>query len=61
MVEFEFAVGEPGLYVEMVVMPRQQFEEFCATQAVVPTRGRLPEHGEGQCRARMGLEPARCP
>lgn len=46
MVEFEFAVGEPGLYVEMV-MPRQQFEEFCAMQAVVPTHGRLPEHGEG--------------
>ena len=45
MVEFEFAVGEPGLYVEMV-MPRQQFEEFCAMQAVVPTHGRLPEHGE---------------
>ena len=40
MVEFEFAVGEPGLYVEMV-MPRQQFEEFCAMQAVVPTHGRV--------------------
>ena len=45
MVEFEFAVGEPGLYVEMV-MPRQQFEEFCAVQPVVPTHARLPEHGE---------------
>ena len=46
MVEFEFAVGEPGLFVEMV-MPRPQFEEFCAMQAVVPTHGRLPGHSEG--------------
>jgi len=36
MVEFEFAVGEPQLYVEMV-MPRAAFEEFCAMHAVTPT------------------------
>ncbi len=36
MVEFEFAVGEPGLYVEMV-MPRAQFEDFCTQQRVVPS------------------------
>lgn len=46
MVEFEFAVGEPGLFVEMV-MPRAQFEDFCAQQGVAPTRGRLPEHEQG--------------
>ena len=46
MVEFEFAVGEPGLFVEMV-MPQAQFEEFCAQQGVVPTHGRLPEQAEG--------------
>lgn len=46
MVEFEFAVGEPGLYVEMV-MPRPQFLEFCADQGVTPTRGRLPGHAAG--------------
>lgn len=36
MVEFEFAVGEPELFVEMV-MPRAQFDEFCAMQGVQPT------------------------
>lgn len=41
MVEFEFAVGEPELYVEMV-MPRQPFEEFCAMHRVTPTFGPLP-------------------
>ncbi|MBN8556947.1 MAG: phenol hydroxylase subunit [Proteobacteria bacterium] len=46
MVEFEFAVGEPGLFVEMV-MPRAEFEEFCATQGVQPTEGRLPAHDRG--------------
>ena len=46
MVEFEFAVGEPGLFVEMV-MPRAQFDEFCAMQGVQPTHGRLPESAEG--------------
>ena len=46
MVEFEFAVGEPGLFVEMV-MPRAEFEEFFATQGVQPTEGRLPAHDGG--------------
>ena len=46
MVEFEFAVGEPGLFVEMV-MPRAEFEEFCATQGVQPTEGRLPSRDGG--------------
>lgn len=41
MVEFEFAVGEPQLYVEMV-MPRSQFDEFCAMHRVTPTIGALP-------------------
>ncbi len=46
MVEFEFAVGEPGLFVEMV-MPKAQFDDFCAQQGVRPTHGRLPEQAEG--------------
>lgn len=41
MVEFEFAVGEPELFVEMV-MPRAEFEDFCAMHQVVPTMGPLP-------------------
>lgn len=40
MVEFEFALGEPALYVEMV-MSRDQFDEFCAMHGVTPTRGAL--------------------
>ena len=42
MVEFEFAVGEPQLFVEMV-MPRAEFEQFCRDQGVAPTHGALPE------------------
>jgi len=41
MVEFEFAVGEPELYVEML-MPQTQFDDFCAQLAVRPTQGALP-------------------
>ncbi len=40
MVEFEFAVGEPQLFVELV-MGRAEFDTFCAAQGVVPTRGPL--------------------
>lgn len=50
MVEFEFAVGEPQLFVEMI-LPREAFEEFCAREQVKPTRAEvLPaaSGGEGQ-------------
>jgi phenol hydroxylase P0 protein len=46
MVEFEFAVGEPELFVEMV-MPRAEFEQFCRDQKVRPTRGPLPSAAAG--------------
>lgn len=46
MVEFEFAVGEPGLFVEMV-MPQAAFEQFCRDQSVTPTHGALPEAAAG--------------
>jgi len=35
MVEFEFAVGEPELFVEMR-LPQAAFDDFCATQGVQP-------------------------
>lgn len=47
-VEFEFAVGEPSLFVEMI-MPRKAFEEFCvASQAKlidpeVRAQGSIPD------------------
>lgn len=46
MVEFEFAVGEPGLFVEMV-MPQAEFDQFCHDQSVLPTHGSLPEAEAG--------------
>jgi phenol hydroxylase P0 protein len=33
LVEFEFAVGEPDMAVELI-MPRAAFDEFCATNHV---------------------------
>ena len=45
MVEFEFAVGEPELFVEMV-LPKAAFEDFCRTQGVVPTVALRDESGE---------------
>lgn len=50
MVEFHFAVGEPELFVEMM-LPRTAFEEFCAHQGVQPTSEVLlpaESGGEGQ-------------
>jgi len=41
MVEFEFAIGEPELFVELI-MPEPAFEEFCRTNAVTFITG---EHG----------------
>lgn len=41
LVEFEFAVGEPGLFVELL-MAQAQFDEFCVMQGVTPTQGPLP-------------------
>ena len=33
-VEFDFAIGEPGLFVEMI-LTHEAFAEFCATNKVV--------------------------
>jgi phenol hydroxylase P0 protein len=40
LVEFEFAVGEPELFVELL-MAQAPFDEFCAMHEVTPTQGRL--------------------
>lgn len=37
MVAFEFAVGEPGLFVEMI-LPQAAFADFCTHQGAVPER-----------------------
>ena len=46
MVEFEFALGEPQLFVEML-LPQPEFEQFCRDQQVTPTHGALPEATAG--------------
>ena len=40
LVEFEFAVGEPELFVELL-MAQASFDAFCAMHGVTPTQGRL--------------------
>ena len=43
-VEFEFAVGEPELFVEML-LPPMAFNEFCIAHQVIPTVGSLGSLG----------------
>ncbi len=33
LIEFEFAIGDPDLFVELI-MPKRAFDEFCATNHV---------------------------
>lgn len=40
LVAFEFAVGEPDLYVELL-LPQAAFDAFCAAHRVIPTQGHL--------------------
>jgi len=42
LVEFEFAVGEPELFVELL-MAQSAFDEFCTMHAVTPTTGHLAQ------------------
>ena len=42
LVEFEFAIGEPQVFVEMA-MERPAFDAFCRDQGVTPTQGALAE------------------
>lgn len=41
-VEFDFALGEPELFAEMM-LPRAAFAEFCASQHVVLLDGKAGE------------------
>jgi len=44
LVEFEFAIGEPELFVEML-LPEQAFAEFCQINRVEQLPARVdPEH-----------------
>lgn len=41
-VEFDFAIGEPELFVELL-MSRAAFEDFCRTNQVILLEGPRPE------------------
>lgn len=45
-VEFEFAIGEPEIFVEMI-LPRVAFAEFCATNRVEMLPPRDPDAPQG--------------
>lgn len=45
-VEFQFSIGEPQLFVEML-LPRAEFEQFCRDQQVQPAPDALPQEAAG--------------
>lgn len=45
-VAFDFAIGEPEIYAEML-LPAAAFEEFCVANAAIPLEG-APCSGDGQ-------------
>lgn len=53
LVEFDFAIGEPELFVEMI-LPATAFDEFCATQHVAFLSGATdPDDLDGQQQYRL--------
>ena len=47
MIEFEFAIGEPEVFVELI-MPRPAFEEFCTANAVTFLTGPHPTGSDAE-------------
>lgn len=45
LVEFEFSISDPALFVEML-LPEAAYEEFCLTNRVILLEGERPEEGE---------------
>lgn len=45
LVEFEFSISDPALFVEML-LPEAAYEEFCRTNRVILLEGERPEEGE---------------
>lgn len=59
LVEFEFAVGEPTLFVELL-MAQAPFDAFCAMHGITPTQGRLAvAHGSDEQEWDWSLRAAR--
>lgn len=57
LVEFEFAIAEPSLFVEML-LPEEAFAEFCETQRVelLPPRAEQATEMDWTLRQAAGLE-----
>lgn len=49
LVEFDFAIGAPEIFVELL-MPAPAFEEFCRTNAVVDITGQTLEQDDYEVR-----------
>ena len=47
MVEFEFAIGEPELFVELL-LPGPAFSEFCAANQVTHLESATPDTGTSE-------------
>ena len=45
LVEFEFSISDPALFVEML-LPEAAYEEFCLTNRVILLEGERPEEGK---------------
>ena len=45
LVEFEFSISDPALFVEML-LPAAAYEEFCLTNRVILLEGERPAEGE---------------
>lgn len=50
LVEFEFAIGDPGVAVELV-MPQAAFDEFCAANQVELLTGLAPPPADSEANA----------
>ena len=46
LVEFEFSISDPALYVEML-LPEAAYEEFCKSNRVILLEGTRPESENG--------------
>jgi len=49
LVEFDFAIGAPEIFVELL-MPRGAFDEFCAVNNVTDITGQDTEHSDFEVR-----------
>ncbi len=53
-VEFDFAINDPSLYVELV-MPQQAFNDFCQRNQVVPmTEAQMAQNDAEESKWRYG-------